>query len=301
MPGVDAPGVDAPTIDADRDGSVPTGSHAHYLFLAAQDESVLARPYSSADGDEATVIDAMIDEDVAGPDPTRWVWNAELDAAVQRITNGGFTNLFLSNALSAQNASNSSNALMFHQFYFSASATRIKEAFLEGGDGGGMYRTFKTWVARNEAKTTGTDPRGLEIRLNGFQSQTAPDLAFFDFRTYGGGGWTPTMDTIDPETTFVMRAGVYTSMWVWVDWVENEWSVWIADSERPEPTVVMDRFAMDGIGAVDPFIIQLNSSQNGGDFPEPVDVAVRDFVYLRDLPSYEAAATLIADPSAREY
>ncbi|MEM9193177.1 MAG: hypothetical protein AAGF12_28645 [Myxococcota bacterium] len=302
---------DGVTLDADvppqpeagpRDGGSETGRHAHYLFLSSQPELLLKRPYSSADGDSPRMLEATIDDDAAGRDPSRWNYDSGLDAALQVITSGGFTNLAHSETLPAQNRGNSRNAFIFYQVYFSASATRIKEASNPGGDGGGIYRTFKTWVARNESKSGGTDPRGLEIRLNGFQNQTAPDLAFIDFRTYGDSSWSPADNGIEGTNEFVVRAGVFTSYWLYVDWETNRWSVWAADSDRPESVRVMDQFQMDDIGAIDPFIIQFNSSQNGGNFPEPVEVGVRNFVYLRDLPSGHAdAVALIGDPSAREY
>jgi hypothetical protein len=138
--------------------------------------------------------------------------------------------------------------------------------------------------------------------LTDLQAMTAPDFARIDFRTYGTGNWDPGMNNIAPTTEFTVGAGTFTSYWVYVDWSTNQWSMWAADAERREPVQVMRQYTMIHIGAIDPFIIQFNSSQNGGDFPEPVGIGCRDFVYLKDLPAaYDDALALLADPTAQQY
>lgn len=180
--------------------------------------------------------------------------------------------------------------------------------YLDGARNG--VNTHKAFQFSNEDNGTGSlglfmEPRALYGRIESYVSNGGDPnaIAYVDIRAYGGlvtqtgGQQTPeggnySSDSVSPIANhYRLKAEVWHSFWLFVDWDNNELSMWVAEAGEA-PVLVYDRNTATFNTNLQRFVFEFNTSQDRSPQTPPINTWGRNVVSLRN-PTFAEVAALV--------
>ena len=230
----------------------------YFDWLRSQPEVVIARAYDNQ---------PEIDQDINAVNPANRnnppVYDANLNAARWSM----FSSISVRDQLRPEFGTVSSGTLLIGW------DARWDRRFT--GDLGEMT----THKAFQLSKSGSGDTRRIEIRTR-FNRGSGNDVAGVDARGYI---WNPSGQPLPGQVRdFTIEADTWTRFWAFVDFDNQEFSLWVAD-ENVGAVKLFDRLRYNNMsGGLDNFWFEFNSSQNVGARDE-LRIWARNFAVLRNV------------------
>lgn len=245
-------------------------THEYFEYLASLPEVVLARAYR----DQATIDK---DRNVDGRNYVKEeiLYDPDLDA-MRFLFRKDDANPASALRPNFDEVGRVSSGTLFYTW---ESLWDPRWALPENREGMETHKTFQLGIL-----TSSSDQRRIEIRTR--YSDDTSEIGRIDFRRYVWSAPGNSVPLPNQQNEFVISPNTWTRYWAFVDFDNQEVTVWVADTKR-DPVMLLDRFKFSDMSAgdltagLDSFWFQYNSSQSRSG-PELYTWA-RNLVVLRDI------------------